>query len=184
MEIAPRSDRIHGHSIGSMFRRTGDQSDQRPTETSCDQRLHVLDWAASAAATISRGFSARSRHRFLGCQRSFRGFDWGCRYDLARTMVPLSAFARFEPGPTPLSVDHQGQFGATTISFNLAPGDRSAKPRRISTIRSSASACLRRSTAPSPAPAATFQRIAIEHAASVRRHLVTIYIVLGIFYEA
>ena len=37
-------------------------------------------------------------------------------------MVPLSAFARFAPGHTPLSVNHQGLFVASTISFNLAPG--------------------------------------------------------------
>jgi len=38
------------------------------------------------------------------------------------TMVPLSAFARIEPGNAPTQVSHQGLFVATTISFNLAPG--------------------------------------------------------------
>ena len=37
-------------------------------------------------------------------------------------MVPLSAFAHFAPGTTPLAVNHQGLFAASTISFNLAPG--------------------------------------------------------------
>lgn len=37
-------------------------------------------------------------------------------------MVPLSAFARFAPGATLLSVNHQGQAPAATISFNLLPG--------------------------------------------------------------
>ena len=37
-------------------------------------------------------------------------------------MVPFSAFAAFAPGHTPLGVNHQGQFAAATISFNLAPG--------------------------------------------------------------
>ncbi len=36
-------------------------------------------------------------------------------------VVPLSAIARFEIGPAPLSITHQGQFPAMTISFNLAP---------------------------------------------------------------
>jgi len=36
-------------------------------------------------------------------------------------LVPLSAFARLEPDLTPLSVAHQGQIPAVTISFNLAP---------------------------------------------------------------
>ena len=38
------------------------------------------------------------------------------------TMVPLSAFARFETGNAPVQVAHQGLFVATTISFNLVPG--------------------------------------------------------------
>ncbi len=38
------------------------------------------------------------------------------------TMVPLSAFARFETGNAPVQISHQGLFVATTISFNLAPG--------------------------------------------------------------
>jgi multidrug efflux pump len=36
--------------------------------------------------------------------------------------VPLSAFTHFEPGTTTLAVNHQGQFPAVTLSFNLAPG--------------------------------------------------------------
>ncbi len=37
-------------------------------------------------------------------------------------LVPLSAMAKFEPGNAYLSVNHQGQFPAVTISFNLALG--------------------------------------------------------------
>ena len=37
-------------------------------------------------------------------------------------MVPLAAFAHWEPTNTSLSVNHQGQFVATTVSFNLPPG--------------------------------------------------------------
>ena len=38
------------------------------------------------------------------------------------TRVPLSAISRFEPGYGPLAVNHQGQFAASTISFNLPVG--------------------------------------------------------------
>ncbi|MGC4016247.1 MAG: multidrug efflux RND transporter permease subunit [Luteolibacter sp.] len=38
------------------------------------------------------------------------------------TLVPLTAFARWESAPAPLTVNHQGQFAAVTFSFNLAPG--------------------------------------------------------------
>ena len=37
-------------------------------------------------------------------------------------LVPLAALAKFKPSNTFLSVNHQGQFPAVTISFNLAPG--------------------------------------------------------------
>ena len=36
--------------------------------------------------------------------------------------VPLSAFATFEERTAPLRLDRLGQFPATTVSFNLAPG--------------------------------------------------------------
>ncbi|MEP7126420.1 MAG: multidrug efflux RND transporter permease subunit [Byssovorax sp.] len=35
--------------------------------------------------------------------------------------VPLSTFTRFAPGVAPLSITHQGQFPAVTLSFNTAP---------------------------------------------------------------
>jgi multidrug efflux pump len=37
------------------------------------------------------------------------------------SMVPLSTFSRTAISTTPLTVNHQGQFPAVTISFNLAP---------------------------------------------------------------
>ena len=36
--------------------------------------------------------------------------------------VPLSAIAQIEEQTAPLEIDHLGQFPATTVSFNLAPG--------------------------------------------------------------
>ena len=38
------------------------------------------------------------------------------------TMIPLAAVSHYRPGNTPLSVNHQGLFVASTISFNLQPG--------------------------------------------------------------
>ena len=40
----------------------------------------------------------------------------------AESMVPLAAFSHYGPGKTPLSVNHQGLFVASTISFNLTQG--------------------------------------------------------------
>ncbi len=38
------------------------------------------------------------------------------------TMVPLAALSHYNAGNAPLSVNHQGLFVASTISFNLLPG--------------------------------------------------------------
>ena len=38
------------------------------------------------------------------------------------TMIPLAAFSTYAAGKAPLSVNHQNQFVAATISFNLRPG--------------------------------------------------------------
>ena len=54
---------------------------------------------------------------------SSRGASSGASVSTAQeTMVPLSAVAHYAPGNTPLTVNHQGPFVATTFSFNLPPG--------------------------------------------------------------
>ena len=69
------------------------------------------------------------------------------------TMVPLAAFTKFGPGNTPLAVNHQGLFVATTISFNLAPGKSlSDAVAAIDDGDARRSACRRASMALSPAP--------------------------------
>ena len=45
--------------------------------------------------------------------------------------VPLSAFASYSVTNTPLSVNHQGQFPAGTLSFNLDPGTSLSKATRL-----------------------------------------------------
>ena len=50
---------------------------------------------------------------------TFRGVSGLTAY---RLQVPLESVAKFKTANTFLSVNHQGQFPAVTISFNLAPG--------------------------------------------------------------
>ena len=102
----------------------------------------------------------------------------------AETMVPLSAFSTFSPGLTPLSVNHQGPFVASTISFNLAPGhslseaDTAIRNAMLdihmpSNIRGSFAG-----TAASSAQSVSALPVLILAA------LVAVYIVLGILYES
>ena len=100
------------------------------------------------------------------------------------TMVPLSAFAHFSPGHTPLSVNHQGQFAASTISFNLASG------RSLSEAKTEIDNAVQRIGMPSTVrgafagTAATYQQSQSSMPLLFGAALVTIYIVLGVLYES
>ena len=98
--------------------------------------------------------------------------------------VPLSAFTRLVPGTAPLAVNHQGQFPAVTLSFNLAPGV--ALGHAVDAIR----AAERQIGLPASIRA-SFQGTAQAFRASLANQpllilaaLVTVYIVLGVLYES
>ncbi len=99
--------------------------------------------------------------------------------------VPLSALARWTTEPTqPLSISHQGQFPAVTISFNLAAG----------TALSQATAAITKAQADLNSPATiqgTFQGTAQAFQQSlgtvpllIVAALVVVYIILGMLYES
>jgi multidrug efflux pump len=99
-------------------------------------------------------------------------------------LVPLSAFARYEPSNTALSVNHQGIFPAITLSFNLAPG-ASLGPA-VQHIQEAT-----REIGMPPTVHATFQGTAQAFQDSrssqtilVITALIAVYIVLGILYES
>ncbi|HXH13624.1 MAG TPA: multidrug efflux RND transporter permease subunit [Alphaproteobacteria bacterium] len=100
------------------------------------------------------------------------------------TLVPLSAFTHYAPSNTALTVNHQGQFPAVTMSFNLAPGvalgDAVAKVERAiremgvpSSIRYSFQGI-----------AQAFQDSLANQPFLIAAALVAVYIVLGILYES
>lgn len=103
---------------------------------------------------------------------------------IARNMIPLSAFASHGFGTTPLSVNHQGLFAASTISFNLKEG----------ASLSDAVIVIKRVMAELKVPssihgsfegtARTFQEASSSMAWLILAALVTIYIVLGMLYES
>ena len=100
------------------------------------------------------------------------------------TMVPLAAFSHFQPGHTPLGVNHQGAFVAATISFNLPPGKSlgdatAAIARATAAIRMPASI-----TGSFAGTAATFQQSTSSEPLLILAALVAVYIVLGILYES
>ena len=99
-------------------------------------------------------------------------------------LIPLNAFAHYEPSNTALSVNHQGVFPAITLSFNLAP-DASLGPA-VEHIQ----AAQREIGVPSTVHA-TFQGTAQAFQDSLSSEpililtaLAAVYIVLGILYES
>ena len=98
--------------------------------------------------------------------------------------VPLSAFASFKTTNTALVVNHQGQFAATTISFNLPPGVS------LGTASDAITAMFERLHVPDSVRGG-FQGTALAFQDSLKSQpmlilaaLLTVYIVLGILYES
>ena len=99
-------------------------------------------------------------------------------------MVPLSAVARFETGNTPLAVNHQGLFVASTISFNLKPGVSLGEATQAI---NSAVAQLRMPATLHGNFAGTaqlFEKSLANEPILVAAALVAVYIVLGVLYES
>jgi HAE1 family hydrophobic/amphiphilic exporter-1 len=104
---------------------------------------------------------------------------------LNNQMVPLSTFTRFDTGHTSyLSINHQGQFPAVTLSFNLAPD----------VALGDAVTAIQKTTASIHMPASvngTFQGTAQAFQASLKTApllilaaLLVVYIILGVLYES
>ncbi len=99
-------------------------------------------------------------------------------------LVPLSAFAHYEPTNTALSVNHQGIFPAITLSFNLAPGaslgpavDHIEQARRELGVPSTVHATFQ-------GTAQAFQDSLSNQPILILTALAAVYIVLGILYES
>jgi HAE1 family hydrophobic/amphiphilic exporter-1 len=98
--------------------------------------------------------------------------------------VPLSSIASFEQSTAPLSVSHQGQFPAVTLSFNLSPGV--ALGDAVTLIQKAAvDAHLPRTVLPSfQGNAQAFQASLTTMPYLILAALVAVYIVLGVLYES
>ncbi|HET6309037.1 MAG TPA: efflux RND transporter permease subunit, partial [Rhodopila sp.] len=98
--------------------------------------------------------------------------------------VPLSSVVRFDIGTAPLSVNHQGQFPAATISFNLAPGV-ALGTATASVERATASLHLPEEVRTAFAGNAQFlQKSLATQPLLIAAALIAIYIVLGVLYES
>ncbi|HVU25053.1 MAG TPA: efflux RND transporter permease subunit [Opitutus sp.] len=139
---------------------------------------------ATAAASVAADAARNARTNAIAA-RGRGGASAGQAVSTRReTMVPLSAFAHYQPGVTPLSVNHQGQFAAATISFNLVDGASlseavNAINRTIARIHMPAT--IHGTFA---GTAESYKRAIGNEPILILAAIVAIYIVLGILYES
>jgi multidrug efflux pump len=100
------------------------------------------------------------------------------------TMIPLTAVSHYRPDHTPLSVNHQGLFVASTISFNLQPGK--ALGDGVAEIQ----AAIARINMPHSirgtlaGTAQLFQQSLAKEPILILTAIAAVYILLGVLYES
>jgi hydrophobe/amphiphile efflux-1 (HAE1) family protein len=107
------------------------------------------------------------------------------RSPVTGAQVPLSAFTRIDTTPVNLlAVNHQGQFPAVTLSFNLRPGI--ALGEAVEAIKRSEAELAKPMTlvASFQGTAQVFQQSLASMPYLILAALVSVYIILGILYES
>jgi len=119
-----------------------------------------------------------------GFSQNPQGLDYVYLPAAGQGMVPLATVTRYEPRTAPLQVNHQGQFPAVTISFNLPVGV--ALGTAVDAIRGAEAeihlpAGIRGSF---QGTAQAFQASLANEPLLIAAALLAVYIVLGMLYES
>jgi multidrug efflux pump len=143
--------------------------DQRPVDL---RNLYIRSGMAGAAGTAVTASPLRS-----GEVQSTIAFPNGGQ-------VPLSAFTQLQTTSVPITINHQGQFPVTTLSFNLAPnaslGDAIAAVNKVKAdlaMPPSIQGAFQ-------GTAAAFQNSLTGEPMLILAALITVYLVLGVLYES
>jgi multidrug efflux pump len=100
------------------------------------------------------------------------------------TMIPLAAVTHYRPSHTPLSVNHQGLFVASTMSFNLQPGKslgEAAEEIDSAIARIHMPTTVRGTLA---GTAQLFQQSLSKEPILILTAIAAVYILLGVLYES
>jgi multidrug efflux pump len=100
------------------------------------------------------------------------------------TDIPLSTFTHFTQGVTPISLPHQGQFPATTLSFNLADGVALSDAVRAITKAELDMGLPANITGKFAGTAAAYQDALSNQPILIGAALLAVYFVLGMLYES
>ncbi len=98
--------------------------------------------------------------------------------------VPLSAFTRVEMSTAPLAINHQGQFPAVTVSFNLAPGTALGDAVQAIDAAKQDLGLPASIVSGFQGTAKAFEASLTNQPLLILAALVTVYIVLGVLYES
>jgi multidrug efflux pump len=161
---------------GSISNTAGNQTSTTSSTTSSSSASGNINLASSTPATAIS--STQSSSSGGGSSNSSSSSS------SSSNPVPLSAISRFTTTPSPLTINHQGQFPVVTISFNVAPGHSlsqavEALEKTQDRLRMPASV-----QGDLQGTAAAYQSIGSNEALLIFAALVAVYIVLGILYES
>ncbi|HTQ35220.1 MAG TPA: efflux RND transporter permease subunit [Stellaceae bacterium] len=143
--------------------------------------------AASPTASAIASDAARNQamNSLASTGRSAAGASTGAPVStFSEKMVPLAAFSHYGPGTTPLAVNHQGLFVASTISFNLKPG------ASLGDATAAIDQAMERLHVPTSihgnfqGAARVFQQSLANEPVLIAAALLAVYIVLGVLYES
>ncbi|KMO27302.1 efflux RND transporter permease subunit, partial [Methylobacterium aquaticum] len=140
--------------------------------------------ATSAAAAVATDSARNAATNSIAAAGRSSASSSAAVSSSKETMVPLSAFASFETGSTPVQVSHQGLFVATTLSFNLAPG------KSLSDATAAIDGHMRDLRLPATihgefaGSAKSFQSSSSRQPLLILAALLAVYAVLGILYES
>jgi len=99
--------------------------------------------------------------------------------------VPLSLFVKVDPnGTSSLTVNHQGEYPAATLSFNLAPGialSQATDAVEAARVKLGAPATL---TGSFQGTAQAFQQSLADEPVLIGAALIAVYVILGVLYES
>lgn len=144
-------------------------------------RVPTPQTASSAATLSSQDFRNQIANSLAGGKSASTGSAVSTR---AETLVPLSLVTATKPTLTPLSVNHQGQSVATTLSFNLAKGASLSDAVQIidaEKVKLRVPPSIHGSFAGN---AAQYQQSVSNEPILILAALAAVYITLGILYES
>jgi multidrug efflux pump len=141
--------------------------------------------SSTAAATTQSANAARNAATNALANTGNGSASAGAAVSTAQeTMIPLAAITHDRPGHTLLSVNHQGLFVASTISFNLQPG------KSLSAAADEINAAIARINMPRSidrtlaGTARVFQQSLSKEPILILTAIAAVYILLGVLYES